>query len=67
MIVHCLGGDDKRILVWKVQKAIVENEEPMVLEAEHRSNVFALGFDCHIKKVLSGGNDEMVIIHDLET
>jgi len=33
----------------------------------HESNVFCIDFDCKLEKVISGGNDEKVLVHDLET
>ena len=32
-----------------------------------RSNIFCLGFDERTRKIYSGGNDEQVIVHDVET
>ncbi len=32
-----------------------------------RSNIFCLGFDNDGRRVYSGGNDEQVIVHDIET
>ncbi|XP_055853379.1 DDB1- and CUL4-associated factor 5 [Episyrphus balteatus] len=61
------GGDDKRILIWDVEKAIAGVEKPRVLDSEHTSNVFCLGFDRLNRKVFSGGNDDLVIVHDNET
>lgn len=61
------GGDDKRILIWNVEKAIAGVEKPRVLDSEHTSNVFCLGFDRFNRKVFSGGNDDLVIVHDNET
>lgn len=61
------GGDDKRILIWNVEKAIAGVEKPRVLDSEHTSNVFCLGFDRMNRKVFSGGNDDLVIVHDNET
>ena len=36
------------------------------MQAEHGSNVFALALDSCNKKIFSAGNDDQVIVHDLE-
>lgn len=61
------GGDDRRVLLWKVDKALVSKDEPKVMQAEHLSNVFSLDFSCSSEKVISAGNDDQVILHDLTT
>ena len=66
------GGDDKRVLCWDVDKAVTPpgrpaTYQPTVMTAEHESNIFCLGFDERKTKIYSGGNDAVVIVHDLET
>jgi len=63
------GGDDRRVLLWQVDKAITDNGKytPLAMEAEHRSNIFCLGFDSGNTRLYSGGNDEQVIVHDMST
>lgn len=61
------AGDDRRVLLWNVDKAIVSKEEPHVMQAEHLSNVFSLDFSCSAQRVFSAGNDDQVIVHDTET
>jgi len=63
------GGDDRRVLLWQVDKAITDNDKynPVAMEAEHRSNIFCLGFDSDNTRLYSGGNDEQVIVHDIMT
>lgn len=66
------GGDDKRVLCWEVDRAITPpgrpvTYQPIVMTAEHESNIFCLGFDERKTKIYSGGNDAVVIVHDLET
>ena len=48
-------------------KAVYGKEEPAVMQAEHGSNVFALAMDKSIQKIFSAGNDDQVIVHDVET
>lgn len=92
------GGDDRRVLLWHMEKAIHGRAKPMKLKGEHRSNIFCLAFDSSNTKVFSGGeatqtqlmgkrarkqmcpptaetnvhlprfsgNDEQVILHDVE-
>ena len=62
------GGDDRRILLWRVDEALARIDvKPRVMVAEHHSNIFCLAFDNGDKTILSGGNDEQVIVHDVET
>jgi WD repeat-containing protein 22 len=62
------GGDDRRILVWNVEKSIdAKAYDPGVMQGEHDSNIFCVDFDVDSKNVFSGGNDERVLIHDIAT
>ncbi|KAL5284063.1 DCAF5 family protein [Megaselia abdita] len=61
------GGDDKRVLLWNVQKAVDGVEVPSSMCSEHHSNIFSLEFDKFNEKIFSGGNDDLVILHDIET
>uniref|UniRef100_A0A8C4Z932 Ddb1 and cul4 associated factor 5 n=1 Tax=Gadus morhua TaxID=8049 RepID=A0A8C4Z932_GADMO len=60
------GGDDRRVLLWHMEKAIHGRTKPVKLKGEHLSNIFCLAFDSTNTKVFSGGNDEQVILHDVE-
>ncbi|CAL9686763.1 unnamed protein product [Knipowitschia caucasica] len=60
------GGDDRRVLLWHMEKAIHSRSKPVKLKGEHLSNIFCLAFDSTNKRVFSGGNDEQVILHDVE-
>uniref|UniRef100_A0AAQ4RAB1 Ddb1 and cul4 associated factor 5 n=1 Tax=Gasterosteus aculeatus aculeatus TaxID=481459 RepID=A0AAQ4RAB1_GASAC len=60
------GGDDRRVLLWNMEQAIHARSKPLKLKGEHLSNIFCLAFDSTNKKVFSGGNDEQVILHDVE-
>ena len=62
------GGDDRRILIWNVEKSIDDSPiMPTAMQGEHDSNIFCLGFDADVKNIFSGGNDERVLVHDLST
>uniref|UniRef100_A0A087YHA4 Actinin, alpha 1 n=1 Tax=Poecilia formosa TaxID=48698 RepID=A0A087YHA4_POEFO len=61
------GGDDRRVLLWDIEKAIHSHSKPVKLKGEHLSNIFCLAFDSSNSKVFSGGNDEQVILHDVES
>lgn len=69
VVLVFLGGDDKRVLLWNVDQTLsnVGREKPSVMYGEHASNIFCLGFDTQNKYVFSGGNDDLVIQHDLGT
>ncbi|CAK6974125.1 DDB1- and CUL4-associated factor 5 [Scomber scombrus] len=60
------GGDDRRVLLWHMEQAIHARSKPVKLKGEHLSNIFCLAFDSTNTKVFSGGNDEQVILHDVE-
>ncbi|XP_065081570.1 uncharacterized protein LOC135704072 [Ochlerotatus camptorhynchus] len=61
------GGDDRRVLLWDVDKAILEKESPISMNKQHLSNIFCLGIDGHNSRIFSGGNDDVVIVHDTKT
>ncbi|KAK5857977.1 hypothetical protein PBY51_011183 [Eleginops maclovinus] len=60
------GGDDRRVLLWNMEEALHARSKPVKLKGEHLSNIFCLAFDSTNRKVFSGGNDEQVILHDVE-
>ncbi|XP_048831046.1 DDB1- and CUL4-associated factor 5 isoform X2 [Brienomyrus brachyistius] len=60
------GGDDRRVLLWHMEKALHSCSKPLKLKGEHLSNIFCLAFDSTNRHVFSGGNDEQVILHDVE-
>ena len=62
-----LGGDDRRVLLWHVEKSISEKQAPVAMQKQHISNIFCLGFDSKNTKIFSGGNDDVVIVHDAKT
>lgn len=61
------GGDDRRVLLWRVEQAIQDVGKPAVMKAQHISNIFCLGYDSSKTKIFSAGNDDQVIVHDLRT
>ena len=63
----CLGGDDRRVLVWKIEQTIRDIGEPTAMTAQHTSNIFCLGYDSAGTKLFSAGNDDQVIVHNLKT
>lgn len=69
LVCRLPGGDDKRVLLWHVDQTLanVGQDNPSVMYGEHASNIFCLGFDTDNKYLFSGGNDDLVIQHDLGT
>ncbi|XP_069494692.1 DDB1- and CUL4-associated factor 5 isoform X2 [Ambystoma mexicanum] len=61
------GGDDRRVLLWHMERAIHSRIHPIQLKGEHHSNIFCLAFNNANTRVFSGGNDEQVILHDVES
>ena len=44
-----------RVLLWNTEKAIDGHRTPLIMKRVHHSNIFALAFDVHNEKLLSGG------------
>lgn len=63
------GGDDKRVLLWPVAQTLHnhENLATRAMEGMHNSNIFSLDFDCSSEVIISGANDQSVIVHDMAT
>nr|XP_056707385.1 DDB1- and CUL4-associated factor 5 [Euleptes europaea] len=61
------GGDDRRVLLWHMERAITSRIKPVQLKGEHHSNIFCLAFNSGNSRVFSGGNDEQVLLHDVES
>ncbi|XP_076442508.1 DDB1- and CUL4-associated factor 5-like [Babylonia areolata] len=61
------GGDDRRVLLWNVEKALSDIGEPVPMKGEHNSNIFCLAINKSNTKIYSGGNDEQVVLHDIES
>ncbi|KAK7103564.1 hypothetical protein V1264_018436 [Littorina saxatilis] len=59
------GGDDRRVLLWNVEKALSDIGEPISMAGEHNSNIFCLAINKTNSKIYSGGNDEQVVVHDI--
>lgn len=55
------------MLLWNVDKSIMEKESPVAMQKQHLSNIFCLGMDSKNTRIFSGGNDDVVIVHDVET
>lgn len=53
------GGDDRRVLLWHMEKAIHSRSKPVKLKGEHLSNIFCLAFDSTNTKVFSGGKTQI--------
>lgn len=54
-VLSCAGGDDRRVLVWKVQEALSGIDHPKAMKGQHNSNIFCLSFDHSNTKIFSGG------------
>ncbi|GBP70056.1 DDB1- and CUL4-associated factor 5 [Eumeta japonica] len=61
------GGDDRRVMLWKFGQAILDKGKPEAMKGVHQSNIFCLGITSDNQKIYSGGNDDTVIVHDLES
>jgi DDB1- and CUL4-associated factor 5 len=64
------GGDDKRVLLWNINKDVLANNtkpSPHIMRGQHHSNIFTLAWDNENNKIISGGNDSQIIVHDVST
>ena len=63
------GRDDRRVLIWQLDQAVIDSGglSSLAIEAEHRSKIFRLELDSGNTSLYSGGNDEQVIVHDMDT
>ncbi|CAF2530487.1 unnamed protein product [Rotaria sp. Silwood2] len=62
------GGDDKRVVIWNMAETLFNesNRMPTSLKATHLSNIFSIKFDHDNRRVISAGNDEQILVHDIE-
>jgi len=58
------GGDDRRILVWDVERALDAAGWPAVMMGEHHSNIFCVTFNNSNTKIFSGGQHVSYTVHD---
>ncbi|KHJ95766.1 WD domain, G-beta repeat protein [Oesophagostomum dentatum] len=63
------GGDDMRVFVWRVADLMLEEapKPAIVMERCHHSNIFCYQFSLDSGELFSGGNDGVVIRHDVLT
>lgn len=61
------GGDDRRVVVWNVEKCVYGNGSPVIMKGEHRSNIFCTVFDIENRHIFSAGNDNQALRHDFST
>ena len=69
-MISYIAGDDKRLLIWNINKDILSNTPknlPTIMKGQHNSNIFTLEFDNEDQKIFSGWNDHQVIVHDIKT
>lgn len=67
MTFFITGGDDQRVLVWRVVDAIQGKEEltPISMVTRHRSNIFTLDFSCDNSYIFSGGKQSKNVLKSL--
>ena len=56
------GGDDRRVLVWQVEKMLSDIGTPSMMSGEHNSNIFCIAFDLHNRTIFSGGKAKIYCI-----
>ncbi|VDN86121.1 unnamed protein product [Brugia pahangi] len=64
-----VGGDDRRVLMWKLNDVqVMEKPKPVaVMRQMHYSNIFSVGFSNKCDKLYSAGNDSFLYVHDIAT
>jgi WD repeat-containing protein 22 len=60
------GGDDRRVLLWKLYADLGHNT-PVKMFHGHMKNIFALAFTPKDDKIISGALDSFVFVHDVQT
>ena len=50
-----IGGDDKKILVWKLREAVEGTAVPRSMKCKHQSNIFCVNFDHDNKLLITAG------------
>ena len=58
------GGDDRRVVVWNVEKCVYRNGSPVIMKGEHRSNIFCTVFDIENRHIFSAGRN-LVVLHSV--
>lgn len=61
------GGDDRRVLLWNIEKSLNDQQQPRSMTKQHSSNIFCLCFNSHQSRIFSGSNDDMVYVHDVNS
>ena len=58
MFFPMIGGDDKRVLVWRVANVVQGRKGvvPIKMLLQHDSNIFTADFSCDNAFLYSGGN-----------
>lgn len=62
LFILFIGGDDRRVVLWKFGQAILNSGKPEAMSSLHNSNIFCLGITRDNQKIYSGGNDDTVSI-----
>ncbi|VDK76550.1 unnamed protein product [Onchocerca ochengi] len=63
------GGDDRRVLMWKLNDVqVMERPKPVaIMKQMHYSNIFSVGFSNKCERLYSAGNDSFLYVHDIAT
>ena len=49
------GGDDQRVLVWRLWESVSRNTKPRCMKQSHQSNIFCVAFDLDNRHIISAG------------
>jgi hypothetical protein len=50
-----VGGDDRRVLVWRLCEAVTGKTTPRCLKQQHQSNIFCVTFDHDNRHIITAG------------
>ena len=56
-----VGGDDRRILLWDVERSLSDAGLPAVMKGEHHSNIFCVAFNNSNTRIYSGGEPSFLL------
>ena len=54
------GGDDERVLVWRLAEVMHGKRHPTIMAGRHQSNVFSAVFSCDNAYIYSGGEQHTI-------
>ena len=60
-----VGGDDEKVLVWRVADIMRGVNRSVAMETPHCSNIFSATFSCDNSYIYSGGKSRDLEVHNV--